>query len=553
MQPKKNELLILPLGGLEQIGANCTMIGTNGDWIIVDLGIAFYDSLGIEVLTPDVSFPAKMLDKIKGIFITHAHEDHIGAIQYLWPKLRCPVYVTEFPAAVLRQKLKECPWSGDVEIRVVTCKNPIHLDNFEIEYVTLAHSILGACGLYIKTDAGTIFHTGDWKIDEAPLLGDKIDEKRLIEIGKEGVDCLLCDSTNVLVEDEAGSETHVRQALSRVISQYKDRRITVTCFASNIARMETVFHIARESGRKIAIVGRSMFKMISAVSETSYLSKEFKAGISSIIPEEDAVSLPPSKVLLMCTGSQGEARSALFRLARGENRVIKLGKHDVVVFSSKVIPGNEICIRDMQNLLTRNGVEIVTTATEDDIHVSGHPSKGDLVRMYEWLKPKSFIPIHGDSVMLHAHQKFAEQNGIHESLIVESGEIIGLSNGQLQRLSKIDLTFMALDGQSLIPITHDAINERLTMSTGGSISVSFIVSNDNRLLNAPDIITRGIFIDRGEAKRLESRLYQIVANEVTKHPGSVNEIKRECVSAIRKVMTKQFDKKPAIFIHVHRS
>ncbi|MDR1289445.1 MAG: ribonuclease J [Holosporales bacterium] len=552
MQPKKNELLILPLGGLEQIGANCTLIGTNDEWIIVDLGIAFHDSLGIEVLTPDISFPATMPGKIKGIFITHAHEDHIGAIQYLWPKLRCPVYVTEFPAAVLKQKLKERQWCDDVKIEIVTCKNPIRLDNFEIEYVALAHSILGACGLYIKTAAGKIFHSGDWKIDDAPLLGDKTDEKRLIEIGKEGVDCLLCDSTNVLVDDEAGSETNVRKALSLVISQYKDRRITVTCFASNLARMETVFHIARKSGRKIAIVGRSMFKMISAVSETSYLSEDFKAGISSIIPEEEAVSLPPSKVMLMCTGSQGEARSALFRLARGENRVIKLGKHDVVVFSSKVIPGNEICIRDMQNLLTRNGVEIVTTATEGDIHVSGHPSKGDLVKMYDWLKPKSFIPIHGDSVMLHAHQKFAEQSGIKESLIVESGEIIGLSNGQLTKLSKIDVTFMALDGPSLIPITHDAINERLTMSTGGSVSVSFIISNDNRLSNAPDIITRGIFIDKGESKRLESKIYQIVSNEITKHPTSISEIKRECVSAIRKVMVKQFDKKPAIFIHVHR-
>ncbi|MDR1034867.1 MAG: ribonuclease J [Holosporales bacterium] len=553
MQPKKNELLILPLGGLEQIGANCTMIGTNGEWIIIDLGIAFYDSLGIEVLTPDVSFPAKTPDKIKGIFITHAHEDHIGAVQYLWMKLKCPVYVTEFSAAVLRQKLKEYPWNDNVEIKIVTCKNPIQLDNFEIEYVALAHSILGACGLYIKTKAGTIFHTGDWKIDDAPLLGDKIDEKRLIEIGNNGVDCLLCDSTNVLVDDEAGSETDVRQALSRVISQYKDKRITVTCFASNIARMETVFHIARKSGRKVAIVGRSIFKMMAAVSKTSYFSKDFEAGVSSVIPEEEAVSMPPSKVLLMCTGSQGEARSALFRLARGENRIIKLGKHDVVVFSSKVIPGNEICIRDMQNLLIRNGVEIVTTATDDDIHVSGHPSKGDLVKMYKWLNPKSFIPIHGDSVMLHAHRRFAEQNGLRESLIVESGEIIALREGQLKRLSKIDVTFMALDGQNLIPITHDAINDRMIMSSGGSVSISFIISSGNRLLNAPEIITRGIYMDKNEAKRLETRIYQIVANEVTKHAESINEIKRECATAIKKIIAKQFGKKSAVCIHVHRT
>jgi ribonuclease J len=553
MQPKKGELLILPLGGLEQIGANCMMIGTNDEWIIVDMGIAFYDSLGIEVLIPDISFPIEVSDRIKGIFITHAHEDHIGAIPYLWPKLKCPIYVTEFPAAVLRQKLKECPWGNKADIKVVANQTPVKLDNFEIEYVKLAHSILGACGLYIKTECGTIFHTGDWKIDNAPLLGDRTDESRLVEIGNEGVDCLLCDSTNVLVDGGiAGSETDVREALERVVSQYGHKRITVTCFASNIARMETVFHVARVTGRKVAIVGRSMFKMILAVSETAYLSKDFKAGISSVITDEEAVSLPPSKVLLMCTGSQGESKSALFRLARGENRVIKLGAQDVVIFSSKVIPGNEICIRDMQNLLTRNGVEIVTTATEDDIHVSGHPSKDDLLRMYRWIKPKSFIPIHGDSVMLHAHRQFAEQSGIKETMIVESGEIVGVTKGKLNRLSKIDVTFMALDGQSIIPITHGILNERTIMSHSGSVSVSFIISKGNKVLHKPDIITKGIYFERKDMARFEAQILRVISNEVVKNAESIPEIKRECVAAIKRLMTRQCSKKPVVSVHIHK-
>ncbi|MDR0640245.1 MAG: ribonuclease J [Holosporales bacterium] len=553
MLPKKDELLILPLGGLEQIGANCTMIGTNKEWIIVDLGIAFYDSLGIEVLTPDISFPLSVLDNISGLFITHAHEDHIGAIQHLWPQLKCPIYVTEFPAAVLRQKLKEYPWGDQVPLKTVSIKNPVKLKNFTIEYVSLSHSILGACGLYIKTNAGTVFHTGDWKVDESPLLGDKSDEKRLEEIGREGVDCLLCDSTNILdYDDNAGSEADVREALTRIVSQYKSKRITVTCFASNIARMETVFHVARKAGRKISVVGKSMFKMISAVSDTSYLSKDFKAGIASIVTDEEAVSMPPSKVLFICTGSQGEARSALFRLARGENRVIKLGKQDVVLFSSKVIPGNELYIRDMQNLLTRNGVEIVTTATEDDMHVSGHPSKGDLSMMYNWLNPKSMMPVHGDSVMLYAHQKFARENGISETLVAESGDIISVAGGHLQKVGKIDVTFNALDGRSLIPITSKIITDRTIMSQNGSISVSFVLSADDRLINAPDVAISGVHIEKGQFQKLNTMIFQLVNNEISKYSGDFDRIKKECTIAIKKLMTRHYEKKPMVFIHIHK-
>jgi ribonuclease J len=529
------------------------MIGTNKEWIIVDLGIAFYDALGIEVLTPDISFPLSVLDNISGLFITHAHEDHIGAIQHLWPKLKCPIYVTEFPAAVLRQKLKEYPWRDQVKLNTVSLKNPVQLKNFTIEYVSLSHSILGACGLYIKTKVGKIFHTGDWKIDESPLLGDRIDEKRLTEIGREGVDCLLCDSTNILADDDdAGSEADVRDALSRIVSQYKDKRITVTCFASNIARMETVFHVARKAGRKIAVVGKSMFKMISAVSDTSYLSKDFKAGISSVVTDEEAVSMPPSKVLFICTGSQGEARSALFRLARGENRVIKLGKQDVVLFSSKVIPGNELYIRDMQNLLTRNGVEIVTTATEDDMHVSGHPSKGDLAQMYGWLNPKSMIPVHGDSVMLFAHQKFARESGIPETLIAESGDVVSVTEGHLKKVNKVDVTFDALDGKSLIPITSRVITDRTIMSQNGSVSVSFVLSSDDRLVNSPEIQTSGIYIENDAYQKLNTLIYQIVTNEISKHSGDYYRIKKECSISIKKLMMRHYEKKPMVFIHIHK-
>ena len=437
-------------------------------------------------------------------------------------------------------------------IHTITAEKPFQVGSFNIEYVPLAHSILGACGLYIKTQAGNVFHTGDWKIDETPLLGDKIDEKRMEEIGKEGVDCLLCDSTNILATEEIGSETGVREALIRVVKQHKNNRVTITCFASNVARMETIFHVARETGRKIAVIGRSMHKMIDAVSETSYFSNSFKAGLSLIVSDEEAASMPPSKVLLICTGSQGEARSALYRLARGENRVLKFGKHDTVVFSSKVIPGNEVGIRDVQNQLVRNGVGIVTTETEDDIHVSGHPNKASLAKMYNWLKPKSFIPIHGDSVMLYAHLEFAKENGIPECMIAESGDIINARDAQLKKVDHKDVMFNAIDGNDLIPLTSQAIRDRAVMSYNGYVSVSFVLNSNNKLSTAPDVIINGIYIDPENNKKLETMIYQTITNEVANRANNISALKNESENSIRKLISRHFDKKPLVAVHVHK-
>ena len=551
MNAKKEDLLILPLGGLEQIGANCTMIGNNKEWIIVDLGIAFYDKLGIEILTPDISFPESVSDKIKGLFITHAHEDHIGAIQYLWPKLRCPIYLTEFPAAILKQKLKDYSWREEVEINTVKPKQIIKTGSFEVEFVSLAHSILGACGIYIKTQAGNVFHTGDWKIDETPLLGDSVDEKRLEEIGKEGVDCLLCDSTNILTEDQIGSETTVKDALLRIIPKYKDKRITVTCFSSNVARLETIFSVAKKLGRKVAIIGRSMHKMLDAVSETSYFSKQFKNNVNSILTDEEVASMPPEKVLVICTGSQGEARSALFRLARGENKLIKLDKNDVVLFSSKVIPGNELGIREMQNLLIRKGVEIVTTDTEDDIHVSGHPNKESIALMYKWLKPRSLMPVHGDARMLFAHKDFAKECGISEVFVAESGDVVNFKGGKLQKIKHHDVIFNALDGDDLIPINSKAIRERTVMTYNGHMSVSFVVSDEDKLIGSPDVVIEGIYLENTTNEKLNSVIYQIISTELVK-TSDVEKLKVACESSLRKLIARHFEKKPLVSVHIHK-
>lgn len=552
MNAKKNDLLIFPISGLEQIGANCTMIGNNNEWIIVDLGIAFHDRLGIEVLTPDISFPESVKKNIKGLFVTHAHEDHIGAIQYLWPQLQCPIYLTEFPAAVLKQKFSEYSWRDDVEINVVKPKEHIKVGGFEVEYVSLAHSILGACGVYIKTQAGSVFHTGDWKIDETPLLGDKVDEKRLTEIGKEGVDCLLCDSTNVLTNEQIGSESDVKDALTRVISNYKNKRITITCFSSNVARMETIFNVAKKAGRRVGIIGRSMHKMINAVSDTTYFSNQFKTSVNSILTDEEAASMPPEKVLLICTGSQGEARSALFRLARGENKVIKLGKQDVVLFSSKVIPGNELGIREMQNLLIRKEVEIVTTDTEDDIHVSGHPNKEAIAKMYGWLKPKSLIPVHGDARMLYAQRDFAQKFGIKEVLIAESGDVVNFSGGMLKKIAHKDFVLNAIDGADLIPLSSPIIRERQIMTYNGHVSISFLMSKNNKIDGSPDVTINGIHIDEENRNKLDSIIYQILSTEIVKNPKDIETLKKDCESSIRKLISRHFEKKPIVVVHIHK-
>lgn len=549
MQAKKNDLLIVPIGGLEQIGANCTMIGNNKEWVVVDLGIAFYDKLGIEVLTPDTSFLSKQKDKIKGIFITHAHEDHIGAIPYLWPYLKCPIYLTEFPAAVLDQKLKDYSWGEKVKINVVSPRQPINVGSFDVEFVSLSHSILGACGLYIKTKAGTIFHTGDWKIDENPLLGDRVDVDRLVEIGKEGVDCLLCDSTNMLTESQIGSESTVRETLLRVISEHKNKRVTVTCFSSNVIRLETIFNVARKTKRKVAILGKSMYKMLEAVAETAYYTSKFKDNVNSILSDDEAMSMPPEKVLLICTGSQGESRSALYRIARGENKSITFGDRDVVIFSSKVIPGNELGIRDLQNLLTRKGVELVTTDTEKDIHVSGHPNKESVSKMYGWLRPRSLIPVHGDARMLYAQRDFALECNIPEVIIAESGDVISVSGGQLKKIDHIDVSFNAVDGGDVISLESAPIRERTTMTYNGHVCVSFLLSSENRMVSSPEITIQGINIYPEFAEKINSLVYQVISSELAKGKDD-DSLRKECESSIRKLMFRHFEKKPLVVVHI---
>ncbi|MBR1943850.1 MAG: ribonuclease J [Alphaproteobacteria bacterium] len=551
-----DKLLIMPLGGLEQIGANCTLIGYKDNWIMVDLGISFHNKLGIEVITPDISFPINLKHHLKGIFITHAHEDHIGALHYFWSKIKCPIYLTEFSREVLKQKLKARKLQyNNNRIICVSPRNQISIDKFTVEFISVSHSVLGSCGLYVKTPGGNVFHTGDWKIDETPLLGDKVDSKRLQEIGNEGVDCLLCDSTNVLVPGDIGSENDVKNTIDNLISQYKDKRITITCFASNIARIDAIFELAKKHHRKVLIIGKSIINMLNAVSETTYLSKELKYNISSVINEQQASNMKPEQVLMICTGSQGEDKSALFRLAKGENRIIKLNKDDVVLFSSKVIPGNELYIRNMQNLLAQKGVEIVTSETEDYIHVSGHPNKKALKKMYDWLKPKSLIPMHGDPVMLHAHQKYAEECGIQNTIVISSGDLVSLNktNGQLRKVHHNSVIYNVVDGRYIIPINHICLRERSVLSQNGCIGVNFIVNKKtNKIVaNSLNINVHGIYINKINLDKIKNNIIKIISGLLIKLNDDIK-ITDECRKNVIQIINQYCEKKPIIDVNFYR-
>ena len=549
----KNKILITPIGGLEQIGGNCMLVGLNDEYIMIDMGISFWGQYGIDIILPDIRIPAYVKDKIKGLFITHAHEDHIGAVQHCWPQVKCPIYVTEFSHSVLRQRISSHHWFDEVPVHKVDVGEVVDLGNMKIEFVRMSHSILGACGIYVKTDHGSIFHTGDWKIDKDPLIGDKTDEKRIIEIGKEGVDCLLCDSTNIHASSKITSESEVSAGLKRVIEQYSDKRISVTCFASNLARIAAILKIAKENNRKVAVVGHSMNRMLEAIESTSYYTDDFKQILSGVIDIEEAVDLPHEQVLILCTGSQGETRASLSKISRGANSILKYDDRDVIIFSSKVIPGNELDIRDLQNQLVKMGAKVVTTETEKDIHVSGHPDKDNISTLYSWLKPNAVIPIHGDAIMIYAHRDFATQCGIKNVLISESGDTIELSKGgALKKINHAHIVPNIIDGEDIIPQNHFVVRERSYMSVSGHVSISVVLS-ENYLIQSIIYTVSGIYLEKKRKEKIDKLIKSAVRNNLYQYVNNKKRAYFAVESAVERLMIQHMKKRPVVSVHIHSS
>jgi ribonuclease J len=483
-----DELVFLPLGGSNEIGMNLNLYGFgpkhDRKWIIADVGVTFGDPTtpGVEIIMPDASYVEGL--NILGIILTHAHEDHIGAIGWLWPKMKAPVYATPFTAYLVREKLRDADILDQVDLREVPLGGAIDLGPFQVTMVTITHSIPEPNGLAIKTPLGTILHTGDWKIDEDPVIGERIDVDYIRALGDEGVLAMVCDSTNVFVDGSAGSEAGARDALAKLIATLKGK-VAVACFASNVARLDSVVRAAQAAGRRVCLVGRSMHRITGAAKSVGMLGD-----VEPFLTEQEANSLPKDQVLYLCTGSQGEPRAALARIASGSHPHVNLGEGDSCVFSSRVIPGNEIGIRNLQNNLADRGVRLYTERDHPGIHVSGHPCRDELRQMYQWAKPQIAIPTHGERRHLLEHCALSRDMQVPQAIAPRNGEMVRLAPGRAEIIDEVPSGRMFVDGRVLVPEGGEALRERRHAATNGVLMVSMVLDKKGRLV--ADLEVRGV-------------------------------------------------------------
>ncbi len=491
----QDELVFLPLGGSNEIGMNFNLYGYGPaharKWIVVDLGVTFGDQTtpGVEIILPDPEFIREYAKDIIGIVLTHAHEDHIGAVSWLWPQLRAPLYATPFTAFLLREKLRENDECAAAEITEIPLSGKIQLGPFEVELITLTHSIPEPNGLAVRTPLGTVLHTGDWKIDPDPVLGATTDEAAIQKLGDDGVLAMVCDSTNVFVDGESGSEADVKEALAGLIGGLSGK-VAVACFASNVARMDSVIRAAEAAGRGVCLVGRSMHRMAAAAKSVGLLE-----GIGEFLSEQQAGSLPENEVLFLCTGSQGEPRAALSRIADGSHPHVKLGAGDACVFSSRVIPGNEIPIRNLQNRLADRGVRLYTERDHPGIHVSGHPCRDELAQMYAWARPQIAVPTHGERRHLLEHAAFAKDLQVPQSIAPRNGDMVRLAPGRAEIIDEVPAGRIYVDAGVLTPENGDALRERRHAAYNGMLAVSVVLDGRGKISAGPQVRALGLPAD----------------------------------------------------------
>ena len=489
---KQDELVFLPLGGSNEIGMYFNLYGYgpahDRQWIVVDLGVTFGDQTtpGVEVILPDPTFLEQNADRLLGIVLTHAHEDHIGAVAHLWPRFKAPIYATPFTAFILREKLREADLLEEAEITIVELGGTIELGPFSLELITLTHSIPEPNGLAIRTPLGTILHTGDWKIDPDPLLGATTDIDAIRRLGDEGVLAMVCDSTNVFVDGHAGSEADVRATLIPLIGSLKGK-VAVACFASNVARMDSVIRAAEANGRRVCLVGRSMHRMAAAAKSVGLMTD-----IKPFIDDTQVKNFPPQGVLYLCTGSQGEPRAALSRIAEGTHPHVKLGANDACVFSSRVIPGNDIPIRNLQNKLTERGVRLYTERDHPGIHVSGHPCRDELAEMYAWARPTIAVPTHGERRHLMEHAAFAADLQVPQQITPRNGDMVRLAPGRAEIIDEVASGRLFMDGGVLTPENGDALRERRHAAFNGIVAVSVALDERGRIVSGPQVRALGL-------------------------------------------------------------
>jgi len=492
----KQELLFCPLGGAGEIGANMNLYGYGNPgehkWIMVDIGVTFADDTlpGIDLIYPDPGFIVDKKDSLLGIVVTHAHEDHIGAIAHLWPMLKCNVYATPFTALLIQEKFREKHVDISNYLKIVELNGVVDLDPFLIEYVAMTHSILEPNGLRIKTPGGVVLHTGDWKIDENPMVGKNIDVDRLKQIGKEGVLAMICDSTNIFTVGRSGSEETVRRSLLKIMERLK-KRIVMTSFASNVARMETIFYCAEKTGRQISLVGRSMHRIFKAARQCGYL----KNIIDPIDPRE-AKNISREKIVYLCTGSQGEPMGAMMRISNYTHPDVFIEKGDAIIFSSKIIPGNEKKLYKLHNQLVKDGMEVISEENEF-VHVSGHPNRDEMKDMYNWIKPKCVIPVHGEHRHLIEHINFAKEMQVPHPVLVENGDIVKIFPGDKPEVyDKAPTGRLYLDGNISVHEQSQSIKDRKNLSSNGYLEVTLLINSKGNIHDNPILSFRGLPINK---------------------------------------------------------
>jgi ribonuclease J len=555
----RDELVFLPLGGCEEIGMNLNAYGygppDNRCWILADVGVTFGDDTmpGIDLLCADPEFLVD--EEIEAIFLTHAHEDHIGATGLLYRRLntRAPMYATPFTAELVRAKLLEHGLDPGELLKTIELGSRVAAGPFSVDYVTLTHSIPEPNALAIRTPLGTVLHTGDWKIDPDPLIGETTDVEALTRLGDEGVLAMVCDSTNVFVEGEAGSEATVRGSIEEVIAAQQGR-VAVTTFASNVARVRSVIEAAASCGRSVCLVGRSMHKVTDAARAVGLLDN-----VPDFVTEEEAGYLPPSNILYLCTGSQGEARAALSRIARGDHRNVSLSEGDTVIFSSRVIPGNEKGIFAVMNALADQGIRVITDRmTEQPIHVSGHPCRDELARMYGWVRPKISVPVHGERRHTLEHAHYALSLQVPLAVAPRNGELVRLAPGDPEIVDVVPAGRLMLDGDKLVPDGSGALTERKRLAEFGYLHVSVAIDEDGEVIDGPLVSARGLAEADGRLAdqsldALDEAAEEALSRLKARDMDDDDAVERAIGRGVKRAAEKLFGRRPLIDVTVLRS
>ena len=546
----KNDLLFVPLGGSSEIGMNVNLYHYLDSWIMVDLGISFPDDStpGVDVILPDLKFIAERREKLAGLILTHGHEDHLGAIPYLWSQIGCPIYGSAFTLALLRRKLAESRGDFDIQLHEMGMNVPRQIGAFEVEMIALNHSIPDPAALAIRSDAGTVLHTGDWKFDKAPILGCDTDSDRLRAVGDAGVLAMVGDSTNAMVDGRTGSESEAQQGLIDAMSAASGR-IAVTCFASNVARIQSICMAAEANGRSVAIVGRALNRAISAAREVGYL-----ANLPDLVQENDIDLLPPSSLVIICTGTQGEPRSAMARIAAGTHETVSLQEGDTVIYSSRQIPGNETAIARVQDMFIRRKINLITDH-DSPVHVSGHPSRDEILDMYELVRPKIAIPVHGTARHLQAHADLARACQVQQTVLPDNGAMIRISGAEAAIIDNVHTGAMTSEKGNIIALQSEILRARRRMLWNGVVTVSVILNKSGHLCVAPSVVQTGLGDGAAASDYVAAATLGVedaiagLGKATRREDASIEEVVSQ---AVRRVARSMFGLRPISQVHIIR-